>query len=437
MDFDMLVKEAYENEKYSKVINLIEDKLKTTKEKLSEENLKYYLKSLSYFGIYDRALKYLRQKTSKTYRPTKNNYNNVRIINKELSKGNISESTLFDYLISLIKIGEFENANKILNNIRKLYPEYIDDFMFTIMLIRCNKYMEAKKIVDNSNFNGNQLFKIGITFYTIGQYRLAKKTIEEATIEGFSKHYDELYKKIHNTIEIHNKTNQYVSMNYEYFRLNNELSEGDIIYVSDVDEQYKEIDSYALKRTYMIWKIEGETVYAFPVTNKVPKDIRCYKLFRQNYLNFDSDRTVKSYIVEINKKYIQKVQERLTREDYLNVLSNIYSGIIVLGDEEKKQMMQPFVDETYNSFNIEINNVVVAYNKEEKKAKNYLVVDMDEESLYCIEVRINANYAYPMNYNIKKIDKRTELLRINTKVKVSDNKKHDAQKVLEKTKNKK
>ena len=55
---------------------------------------------------------------------------------------------------------------------------------------------------------------------------------------------------------------------------------------------------------------------------------------------------------------------------------------------------------------------------------------MDEDSLYCIEIRINANYAFPMNYNIKKIDKKSELLRINSSVKISDNKKKEAQKVL-------
>ena len=430
MNFDESIKEAFESKKYAAVINIVENSLKVNKEKLSEENLQYYLKSMSHFGIYDRALKYLRSKTPKSYKLSKDNYSNVKVINEALSRGELSESVLFDYYIALMKTGEFEKAYKILNSIKNLYPEYIDDFLLVIMLLRCNKYMEAKKIIDETNFNGNQMFKIGVTLYTIGQYKLSKKTLEEARVEKFSNHYDELYEKLHKDIENHNKTNNYVSMNYEYFRLKHELSEGDIIYVSDVDENYKSIDSYSLKRTYMVWKIEGETVYAFPVTNKIPKDIRCYKLFRQNYLNFDSDRTVKADMVVINKKYIQKVQERLTREDYLNVLSNIYSGIIVLGDEEKKQQMQPFMDEIYNSFNIEINNVIVAYDREEKKAKNYLVIDMDEDSLYCIEIRINANYAFPMNYNLKKIDKKSELLRINSSVKISDNKKKEAQKVL-------
>ena len=320
MNFDESIKEAFESKKYAAVINIVENSLKVNKEKLSEENLQYYLKSMSHFGIYDRALKYLRSKTPKSYKLSKDNYSNVKVINEALSRGELSESVLFDYYIALMKTGEFEKAYKILNSIKNLYPEYIDDFLLVIMLLRCNKYMEAKKIIDETNFNGNQMFKIGVTLYTIGQYKLSKKTLEEARVEKFSNHYDELYEKLHKDIENHNKTNNYVSMNYEYFRLKHELSEGDIIYVSDVDENYKSIDSYSLKRTYMVWKIEGETVYAFPVTNKIPKDIRCYKLFRQNYLNFDSDRTVKADMVVINKKYIQKVQERLTREDYLNVL---------------------------------------------------------------------------------------------------------------------
>lgn len=202
------------------------------------------------------------------------------------------------------------------------------------MLLRCNKFTEAKSIVDNTNFNGNQLCKIGVTFYSIGQYKLSRKTLEEARVEGFSNHYDELYEKIINIISKHNKTGKYISMNFEYFIQNNELQPGDIIYVSDVDEEYKKKDSHALNRTYMIWKIKGRNVYAFPITTKIPEDIRYYKLYKQNYLNFNSDRVVKSDIVKISKGSIQKVQERLTQKDYNNVLSNIYSGIIVLGDEK-------------------------------------------------------------------------------------------------------
>lgn len=83
-----------------------------------------------------------------------------------------------------------------------------------------------------------------------------------------------------------------------------------------------------------MWKIKRRNVYAFPITAKIPEDIRYYKMYKQNYLNFNSDRVVKSDIVKISKGYIQKVQERLTQENYNNILSNIYSGIIVLGDEK-------------------------------------------------------------------------------------------------------
>ena len=288
------------------------------------------------------------------------------------------------------------------------------------MLLRCNKFTEAKSIVDNTNFNGNQLCKIGVTFYSIGQYKLSRKTLEEARVEGFSNHYDELYEKIINIINKHNKTGKYISMNFEYFIQNNELQPGDIIYVSDVDEEYKKKDSHALNRTYMIWKIKGRNVYAFPITTKIPEDIRYYKLYKQNYLNFNSDRVVKSDIVKISKGSIQKVQERLTQKDYNNVLSNIYSGIIVQGDKDKYKMAEPFMNEMYNNFQIEKNDTIVAYNREEKRAKNYIVVNQDEDYLYCVELVVAKVQAVPANYDIKKIDKKKELLRINKSIKVNN-----------------
>ena len=434
MNFDELIKEAFESKKYSTVVNRVEKRLKETQEKLSEEILQYYLKSLSYFGIYDRALKYLRNKTPKNYKLTKDKYNNAQEIYEEISKGNVSESILFDYFIALVKIGEFEKAYSVLNNLRTLYHKYIDEFLLTIMLLRCNKFTEAKSIVDNTNFNGNQLFKIGVTFYSIGQYKLSRKTLEEARVEGFSNHYDELYEKIINIINKHNKTGKYISMNFEYFIQNNELQPGDIIYVSDVDEEYKKKDSHALNRTYMIWKIKGRNVYAFPVTTKIPEDIRYYKLYKQNYLNFNSDRVVKSDIVKISKGSIQKVQERLTQEDYNNVLSNIYSGIIVLGDEKKYQEKSLFIDEMYNKFQVEKNDVIVAYKREKQSAKNYLVIDQDEKYLYCIELVVARAAAAPASYSIEKIDKRKELLRVNKSIKVNKSYKKEIESVKSKLK---
>lgn len=434
MNFDELIKEAFESKKYSTVVNLVEKRLKETQEKLSEEILQYYLKSLSYFGIYDRALKYLRNKTPKNYKLTKDKYNNAQEIYEEISKGNVSESILFDYFIALVKIGEFEKAYSVLNNLRTLYHKYIDEFLLTIMLLRCNKFTEAKSIVDNTNFNGNQLFKIGVTFYSIGQYKLSRKTLEEARVEGFSNHHDELYEKIINIINKHNRTGKYISMNFEYFIQNNELQPGDIIYVSDVDEEYKKKDSHALNRTYMIWKIKGRNVYAFPITTKIPEDIRYYKLYKQNYLNFNSDRVVKSDIVKISKGSIQKVQERLTEEDYNNVLSNIYSGIIVLGDEKKYQEKSLFIDEMYNKFQVEKNDVIVAYKREKQSAKNYLVVDQDEKYLYCIELVVARAAAAPASYSIEKIDKRKELLRVNKSIKVNKSYKKEIESVKSKLK---
>lgn len=442
MNFDLSIREEFKLKNYANVIKYVEKHLQETREKLSEETLQYYLKSLSIYGIYDRAIKYLRWKSPKGYRTSKDSYQNVKKIKEVMTKEEISESILFDFYVSLIKIGEFENANKILKSIQKLYPQYIDDFMLVIMLLRCLKVSEAQEIMERSDFNGNQLMKIGTTFYTIGKYDLANKTILDARAKGFSNHFDSVFEKLYNITSEHLKTHKFVSMKYEYFRIDNELYQGDIIYASDVDEYYKNIDPYALKRTYMIWKIEGEKIYAFPVTNKIPKDIRRFKLFRQNYLNFDSDRSVKDDLVIINKKDVEKVQERLTSNDYLNVLSNIYSGIIVSGNEEKKQMMKKFIDEMYNDFNIEENDIIVAYKKEDKSAKNYLVLDMDEDNLYCLELIVTRTKAEPVNYNIKTINKRNELLRKNTSIKmdkrynnkISDVKEKNKQKVIKKQK---
>ena len=420
MELDESVRIAYEAKEYSKVIILVEDNIKKTRTRLNEHTLQYYLKSLSFYGIYDKALKYLRQKAPKNYRLTKDKYKNIELIKEELSKGTISESILFDYFIFLIKTGEFENAYKVLNSITKLYSKYVDNFLLVILLLRCEKIKEAQEIIESADFNGNQLLKIGVTYFTTGQYELTKEMLEKARKKRFSKHYDDTYEKIYDIIDKHQHTGKYISMNYEYFKKNHELRGGDIIFVSDVDEHYKSIDQYALKRTYMIWKIEKDIIYAFPVTTKIPKDIRRFKIFRQNYLNFDSDRVVKEDIVMINKRNVQKVQERLTEEDYMSVLGNIYSGIIVSGNDEKKQESNLFMKEIYDSFHIENNSIIVAYDRKTKKAKNYLVVDNDEDYIYGVEVFVERNKCSPLNYKMIKIAKKEELLRVNSSVKLPE-----------------
>ena len=103
-------------------------------------------------------------------------------------------------------------------------------------------------------------------------------------------------------------------------------------------------------------------------------------------------------------------------------------------------MMKKFIDEMYNDFNIEENDIIVAYKKEDKSAKNYLVLDMDEDNLYCLELIISRTKAEPVSYNITTINKRNELLRKNTSIKmdkrynnkISDVKEKNKQKIIKK-----
>ena len=80
MNIDKILKEKYESKRYGEVIKEAERYLNEKNEKLGEQSLVYYLRSLSYYGIYDREIKYLRIKTPKPYKSTKEYQNNIKIM---------------------------------------------------------------------------------------------------------------------------------------------------------------------------------------------------------------------------------------------------------------------------------------------------------------------------------------------------------------------
>lgn len=410
MTIDEKIEELYNEKKYDQVIDTVDKYIKNRNTKLNDKLIEKYFICLSYYGLYDKMIKYLKFKESKPYEVTKDPYKNIKSIGECIEKYIVNESILMHYYVELLKIGKFEEANNVVKKIKLLYPNYLDNFLLTCLMIRCNNVTEAKKLISISKFNGNQLIKIAGLFVMLERYNVANSILD--TLKNKNYEFKEKEEQLDRLLKIKKNKNCFIKMRYEYFKLNHSLRPGDIIYTRFVDDKYaSKYDGYK-DRPFMIWKIENDNIYAFPVSARIPDKSRKYIIHHQDYLNIPTDRTIKDNLTIIKERDVQNVLERLRREDYKSILSNLYSGLLICKDDTRREEMKPFMDEYFDSMNIRKESVIAGFNKEENKAYQYIVIGEDKENYFGIRVKAKQNNIVLMDTAIESLNKRKEVLRV-------------------------
>lgn len=431
MNIENIINELYDNKEYDKVINTISKYIKKYGSKLSESVVEKYFLCLSYYGFYDKIIKYLKFKESKPYENNRNPYKNIENIGKCLDKKIVNESILIHYYVELLKIGKFEEAYNIVKKIKLLYPNYLDNFFLTCLLLRCNKQIEAKQLILMSNFNGNQLIKIAALFIMLENYTESKKIVKSLKNKEYE--FKDKEDQLDRLLTIQSIKKCFIKMRYEYFKINHKLKPGDIIYTRFVDDKFStKYDDYK-DRPFMIWKIEDDTLFTFPLSALIPDKSRKYIIHHQDYINLNSDRIVKDTLAIIKEKDVQSVLERINKIDYNNILSNLYSGLVICKDDRKREEMKQFMNEYFEKVNIEIGCVIAGFNKELNSASQYIVIGEDEDNYYGVRVRTKQQNIVLTGSSIEIINKRKEVLR---KVPLSDHNKEQVKKILKKLKEK-
>ena len=300
----------------------------------------------------------------------------LELFNEYLEQGyGVDIPIINTYVIALTKLRKYEEATRALKNVEK---ELIKDRLITPVVnsyIRCFKTEEAERVINT--YGVEDLDPLVLVELYLLEGRLDDARLETKIIR---KNYnlDKFQKDRLNKYEImlynHEYKNGSIETEYDSFVKNgNELKPGHIIFLKKKPETDPRIseDIRAINRSYMIWKVEEEKLYLYPVTSVCKKG---YKLLHQKYPNSMGDRVVKNNPCTCYKKDVLSVKDKVLVEDYPLVLKSIYDSLY-FGYEEQRDINKKFIKCYLKK--IEPFNVVET--AQDKIHRTYLVTGIKED----------------------------------------------------------
>ena len=315
----------------------------------------------------------------------KKNYKEVLILLDqylEFESIGIDEKLLSIYIDCNIGIGNLEEALKIINLIKKMFPQTYNKYFLAKRYMDCWDFDNAVKIIDNNIFTDKEYYNMARRLFLYGEYYLARKyfnccisiTDKDYLIEKSNKYIDKIKKYFND--------NKFVEQNYRaYKRKGNIIQPGDVIFTLNVEEKYRKLDPYWDRRTYLVWKVAEDSLYCLPLTTKTKNSdgLRYgYTLFKQDYLNFETDYMTKERVVIINECDVEKILEKITVKDFNKVLKCLCKHLCFMEDSEREDNKE-LIEYYSNSMNISNGDIIILYGKCMPQRKYYYVLSVDKE----------------------------------------------------------
>ncbi|MBE6154945.1 MAG: hypothetical protein E7163_05205 [Firmicutes bacterium] len=273
----------------------------------------------------------------------------------------INKLMLFKYVYALIDTDQVEVALRILNIIFK-----------------------DKKFLESDQISNRKLYLIGRMLYDKEYYSEAKEVLKkylELVNDGDYKYYKSVQRLL---VEIKRHEEGYFNKIYaEQYLKNKNLEPGLIVFLK-FNTKLSTCDRKNVhKRPYLIWKVEGNIVYAFPIT--------AINTSRINDINISKDDTPKfleTEIVIFNKFDIETIYRKLNPEFLNEILEKQYYRYC--HSYEKND----FVLDYEKKFNINLFDVIVVSDNNNLQ-KSYIITDIDSnKQLYKVREVIAEDTKY-------------------------------------------
>lgn len=285
-------------------------------------------------------------------------------------------SFMFFFIDCLIKVGRKKEAYQYINITRKIWPYVFSDDEIVKLYIICDRVKEAEKIL-NSRTNDTKLYYTAAKTYMLNGYYYSSKywfrylmsiTDDEDLISKSNKFVFEINNHLINKSFIRTSYARYKSYG-------NRLHAGQIIYYNN--ENTLSDDNKANHRPYLIWKVDNDKIYCFPVTTKIKRTDINYVLKKEKYPNIGFDRMIKDKLVCIDEKTVEKIIDEITPYDYDRVIDSIYKSYCHKGIMDK----YGFVLEEANKLNIKKDDIISIYDIVSQTRYLY-VIDSVKDGIY-------------------------------------------------------
>lgn len=365
---------------------------------------------------------------NKLYEDIKYNYKQkdyvktLELIDEYFSLDNVG---VFDLLLSiyvrcLTNLYRTDEALEKLELLHKLFPncytEVEYDYEKARMYIRANDLEKAELLLEKCNRKINKpryYFDRAKTYLQQGKYEEALKYFNECIKVCKDKKLTELALNNIQKINRYFCDGTFVEINYKYFKEKGFVIEpGYIVYAKKIenipyDPNYDKYQQYRIP--YLIWKIEDNKCYAFPVTTKIRSDY-AYVLSNENYPNSNFDRTIKDRLVCIEENNIEQVVEHINKRDFYNIINYMYTNQYMAYKRNELDSDNFFLSTMMQEFDIQKYDIILTYNIENKCIEDYFVVDETHEKYLTIKVDFNDGVYTVGNFDIKEFEKNEFIL---------------------------
>lgn len=173
--------------------------------------------------------------------------------------------------------------------------------------------------------------------------------------------------------------NKYIIKLYikEYLKKGYEIQPGLVVYLKSPEEVLNGDPNSInnIKYPFMIWKIEGDTIYAFPMRKH--KNHGFY-LSSSKYLK-DENLTAHPNLAIFNRSNILKVDMQIDRIDYNHIVRDLYERACVLSAIDNKPKNY-FVREYEKSLAVSAEDIISLYDINSNGCKYYYIIRVDNET---------------------------------------------------------
>ena len=276
-------------------------------------------------------------------------YKFLKAFDQYVKEGNAIEDTLIScYVNALASTGQLDKAYRILKKLEK-YAEKTDSYeLLAESYIRCFRIEDAERMIKSK--------KTPIKDYlNLIKIKLLEGDIEEAQAIINSRLKVETDQEIlkslrsyEQIIENHLKKGAFIETGYSYFKeKGSKLEPGHIVFLKNMPESdHRNEDKKALRRPYMIWKIEDGILHIFPVSTQNRK--KAYKLYKQKYPNTQYDRIIKYSLLHTVEDNISTIQDKVLEEDFRIIIENLYQASYFadrISKRQNKYFMKEYIGE--------------------------------------------------------------------------------------------
>jgi len=244
-------------------------------------------------------------------------------------------------------------------------------------------YIQVVKLVDKAleipefGFNMNLLYKYGYSLLMVRRkkdgVRILKVILENDTNPHVLEKTREILKSW--------KKNQAIKLPIElYLSKGHKLQEGLAVYVRPDAKIESEIplSEGSVSYLYLIWKIENDKIYAFPLKKYTSHGhiLKAYKYFRK------VDLAAVPKLVSFDVDSIMCVSMKLDTNDYVDTIKDLYERYCIFGTISCNSKNY-FVQEKEKSLSINIGDIVAIYDPATRSKLYYSIIDIDtEQSIY-------------------------------------------------------